>query len=133
MRSRDEERSSRLVQDREGRAVSTNTLTDGVPKVPEGCLGGFWHFWHPLTLAIQKVALLGKSAKRRLIGGGLHRDIKLWARIHHSAHLSIAVARWVGPVLYRRVYRRVSGALGLGLCSILDMDFREHLFYDVRE
>jgi len=22
-------------------------LCEAAPKVPEGCLGGFWHFWHP--------------------------------------------------------------------------------------
>jgi hypothetical protein len=27
-----------------------NTLTNGVPKVPKGCLRDFWHFWHCHTL-----------------------------------------------------------------------------------
>jgi hypothetical protein len=27
-----------------------HTLTNGVPKVPEGCLRDFWHFWHLITL-----------------------------------------------------------------------------------
>jgi hypothetical protein len=31
-----------------------HTLTDGVTKVPEGCPGGFWHFWHLLTLGFSK-------------------------------------------------------------------------------
>jgi hypothetical protein len=30
--------------------IFPDALTDRVPKVPEGCLGGFWHFWHGLTL-----------------------------------------------------------------------------------
>jgi hypothetical protein len=25
-------------------------LCEAVPKVPEGCLGGFWHFWHPASI-----------------------------------------------------------------------------------
>jgi hypothetical protein len=24
------------------------SLCEAVPKVPEGCKGGFWHFWHPV-------------------------------------------------------------------------------------
>jgi hypothetical protein len=24
-------------------------LFEAVPKVPEGCSGGFWHFWHPVA------------------------------------------------------------------------------------
>jgi hypothetical protein len=30
--------------------LSPSTLTEGVPKVPEGRLRGFWHFWHLITL-----------------------------------------------------------------------------------
>ena len=33
-----------------GCVVSPNTLTDGVPKVTEGCRPGFCHFWHLITL-----------------------------------------------------------------------------------
>jgi hypothetical protein len=39
--------------------VIPNVLTDGVP---EGCLGGFWHFWHCLTLGMMEV---GFHARRR--------------------------------------------------------------------
>jgi hypothetical protein len=46
---------------------SPNTLTDGVTKVTEGCLRGFWHFWHPLTLGILKVVLPSKRVERRVI------------------------------------------------------------------
>jgi hypothetical protein len=28
-----------------------------VPKVTEGCLGGFWHFWHPARLRILEFGL----------------------------------------------------------------------------
>ena len=38
---------------------------DEVPRVTEAPLPPFWHLCHPLTLEIQKVALLGKSAERR--------------------------------------------------------------------
>jgi hypothetical protein len=34
--------------------VSPNTLTDGVPKVPEGCSRDFCHFWHLVTLGFSK-------------------------------------------------------------------------------
>jgi hypothetical protein len=47
--------------------ILPNVVTDGVTRVTEGCLEGFWHFWHLITLAIQKVALLGRRAKRRVI------------------------------------------------------------------
>jgi hypothetical protein len=29
-------------------------LCEAVPKVPEGCLGGFWHFWHPVGWRIRR-------------------------------------------------------------------------------
>jgi hypothetical protein len=45
-------------------------LSEAVPKVPEGCLGGFWHFWHPLTVGIPKVMLLGKGTGRILVRKG---------------------------------------------------------------
>jgi hypothetical protein len=41
-----------------------DTLTDGVPEVPKGSLGGFWHFWHCLTPAISKELELGTNAVR---------------------------------------------------------------------
>jgi hypothetical protein len=47
--------------------VSPNVLTDGVPKVPKGCIMGFCHFWHLITLGVWKVALPGKGAERRVI------------------------------------------------------------------
>jgi hypothetical protein len=34
--------------------ISLNVLTDGVTKVPEGYLGGFWHFCHCFTPGISK-------------------------------------------------------------------------------
>jgi len=57
--------------------VFPTTLTYGVTKVAKGYSEVFWRFCHPLTLAIQKVALPGKSAKRRLIGTGPHRNIEV--------------------------------------------------------
>jgi hypothetical protein len=41
-----------------------NALTDGVPKVTEALRVPFWHFWHLITLGIQKVVRPAKSAKR---------------------------------------------------------------------
>jgi hypothetical protein len=34
--------------------VFLDTLTNGVTKVPKGCLGGFCHFWHLVTLGFSK-------------------------------------------------------------------------------
>jgi hypothetical protein len=34
--------------------VSPNTLTDGVTKVPKGCIMGFCHFWHLITLGFSR-------------------------------------------------------------------------------
>ena len=59
--------------------VPLNTLTDGVPKVTEALIN---------TL----LALLA-----------LPRTRNIEALIRHSAHLSIAVPRCVGPVLYVRL------------------------------
>jgi hypothetical protein len=49
---------SRSVQDRGGRVISPNTLTDGVTKVPKGCSEGFCHFWHLVTLGFSRNARL---------------------------------------------------------------------------
>jgi len=40
-----------------------------VPKVPEGCLGGFWHFWHLVTAfdTINKLELGKRDAQPRTI------------------------------------------------------------------
>jgi hypothetical protein len=45
---------SRSVQDRGGRVISPNTLTDGVTKVPKGCSEGFCHFCHLVTLGFSE-------------------------------------------------------------------------------
>jgi hypothetical protein len=47
--------------------VLLDALTDGVPKVPKGCLRGFWHFWHPLTLGNSRVELPNRGAERGAI------------------------------------------------------------------
>jgi hypothetical protein len=28
---------------------AVKSLFEAVPKVPEGCSGSFWHFWHPVA------------------------------------------------------------------------------------
>jgi hypothetical protein len=66
--------------------VSPNTLTDGVPKVPEALGPPFWHFWHCLTLGTSNKPQIGPvgdllsgtlafkgTALRRVKEPGLHR------------------------------------------------------------
>jgi hypothetical protein len=51
IRRSDEDRSGGVVYDRGGRLISPNTLTDRVPK---GCIEGFCHFWHLITLGFEE-------------------------------------------------------------------------------
>jgi hypothetical protein len=51
--------------------------------------------------------------------------------IQHSAYLSKQVARCMAPGPLRGAYRGATGPVGVGLCSMLDMNFREFIFHDV--
>lgn len=35
-------------------AIEDTYRPDELPKVPEGCLGGFWHFWHLVILGFSE-------------------------------------------------------------------------------
>src|SRR5215217_9051107 len=60
-------------------------------------------------------------------GARLHRS-----GIQHSAYLSKQVARSMAPGPFRGAYRGATGLVGVGLCSMLDMNFREFLFHALR-
>jgi hypothetical protein len=53
----------------------------------------------------------------------------LWPEsIHHPAYLSIGVTSGTGPGLRGVSGGGDSGGIGVGLCTILDMNFREFVF-----
>jgi hypothetical protein len=52
--------------------------------------------------------------------------------MQHSAYLSKQVARCMVPGPLRGAYRGATGPVGVGLCSMLDMNFREFIFHAIR-
>jgi hypothetical protein len=106
---------------------------------------------------VSSVRVIGGGSGRTVPGGGgssahspvpiAHRRAgveKLWLRtptankclwpesIHHPAYLSIGVTSGTGPGLRGVSGGGDSGGIGVGLCTILDMNFREYLFHALR-
>jgi hypothetical protein len=69
-----------------GSVVSPNTLTNGVPKVPEGCSEGFCHFWHLVTLGFRETYDHLRNVGETAIEGWISRKDTLTKCLEDSGH-----------------------------------------------